>query len=175
MSTDVTPMQINMFSAALLKYKPRMLICIWVSSKWYSGSWLLFSVVYCCWFADIIVCTYDLMKDWIPRMLDIPCTENLHKILIGIDESTGMCPGITANKILYLSWILLLILKSINMLVWMVIEKWWKLIFILCRYISQGCGYLFERDQNELIGCDCEFVTFNVSVVLIILCTSLIC
>ena len=55
------------------------------------------------------------------------------------------------------------------MLVWMVIENGWKPIFLLCKYISQGYGYVFESVQNDLLGCDYEFMIFNIVSVLIIL------
>ena len=42
--------------------------------------------------ADNIVWTSSLMKYQIPVIVNNPCTNNYHKILIWSDESTGMCP-----------------------------------------------------------------------------------
>ena len=58
--------------------------------------------------------------------------------------------------------------KGINILVWMVIGNFWKLLFLLCIHRSQGNEYVFESVKNNFQGCDCEFITFNVSVVMII-------
>ena len=110
----------------------------------------------------------------IPGMVNNPCTDKCHKMLTGVDESTVLCPMIIANEILYSRWKVLPI-KSINMLVSMVIGNFWKLLLLLFRYISQWCGYVLESVQNDLIGCEYEFLMFTVSVVRIILCALIIC
>ena len=166
-------MNINMWYDGLLKQKPIIRIWIWMSSKWSSGLWLWIYDVYCYWCDDNMMCTYSLMKYWITGMRNNPCTENCYLKKFQINESTGLCPLIKSTKIMYLRWKLFLI-KNINMIVWMVIENCWKLPLLLCRYTIQGNGYILASVQTYIMGCDCEFKTFTISVVLIILCAVLI-
>ena len=104
------------------------------------------------WCDDNIVCTSFLMKYCIQGIRNCRCTEYCHKCIHSdywinwadfLEISIKI--GSLRRKVLKI--------KSINMLVWMVIENCWKLLLILGKYRSQGSRYVLKSVQMYFLGC----------------------